>query len=85
MALQAREPRRVPANMELLRTSEVARWLSVSPATLRQWRTRGVGPRYVKNGNDALGYLVKDIERWLRERTVATNGRDAPERKRARG
>ena len=40
--------------------------LRISPATLRYWRYRGVGPRSWKAGRHTL-YDRKDVERWVDE------------------
>jgi len=52
---------------ELLTTSETATFLRLKPQTLRMWRYRGGGPRYLKIGNRVI-YRRKDVNRWLAER-----------------
>lgn len=42
----------------------VAEYLGVPPATLYQWRYRGIGPRASKVGRH-LRYRWADVERWL--------------------
>ena len=51
---------------ENLTPDEVAEMLRISPATLRYWRYRGVGPRSWKAGRHTL-YDRKDVERWVDE------------------
>ena len=48
---------------------EVARRLGLSVATLRAWRVRRQGPRYVRFGR-AVRYLATDIERFVRTSAV---------------
>jgi predicted DNA-binding transcriptional regulator AlpA len=43
---------------------EVARRLGLSVATLRSWRLRKRGPRYVRFGR-AVRYLAPDIDRFV--------------------
>ena len=65
-------PRSVPeANAEfhtsgdrLLNDKEAAQKLGVTPATLRSWRCRGIGPSFVKMGlgkKSPVRYSVADI------------------------
>ena len=48
---------------------EVARRLGLSVATLRAWRLRRRGPRYVRFGR-AVRYLAPDLERFVQSCTV---------------
>jgi predicted DNA-binding transcriptional regulator AlpA len=43
--------------------SEVAERYSLSPLTLRSWRSRGTGPRAIKVGRRAL-YPESELARW---------------------
>lgn len=54
-----------PVQLELplfLTEEETAAALRVSPATLRTWRSRGRGPRFVKVGR-LVRYRPVDLER----------------------
>lgn len=58
---------------------EVARRLHISAATLRAWRVRRKGPRYVRFGR-AVRYLQADIDRFIQTSLVddgGAPGRDA--------
>lgn len=44
--------------------NEVAEHLQVPPATLYQWRHRGIGPRGSKVGRH-IRYRWEDVEKWL--------------------
>jgi len=52
---------------------EVARRLRISAATLRAWRARRKGPRYVRFGR-AVRYLQADIERFIQTSLVDDGG-----------
>jgi predicted DNA-binding transcriptional regulator AlpA len=56
---------------------EVARRLRISAATLRAWRVRRKGPRYVRFGR-AVRYLSADIDRFIQ--TSLVDAADAPGR-----
>ena len=45
-------------------TDEAAAFLRISPRTLVSWRSRGMGPTYVKAGRRVV-YLQRDIVAWL--------------------
>lgn len=53
----------------LLTTEQAAEWLTVTPAALRAWRTRGGGPAWIKLGN-LVRYDVADLRAWLTENRV---------------
>lgn len=48
----------------LLTIDDLALWLGKPRGTLYQWRTRGIGPRAIKVGND-LRYQRSEVEAWL--------------------
>lgn len=48
----------------LLTTEQAAEWLTVTPAALRAWRTRGGGPAWIKLGQ-LVRYDVADLRDWL--------------------
>jgi predicted site-specific integrase-resolvase len=52
----------------MLKASEVAEMLRVKPQTLRKWRWRGVGPRFVKIGKTAQSrvlYPESAVTEWM--------------------
>ena len=49
---------------EVWDTDEAAAFLRISPRTLVSWRSRGMGPTYVKVGRRVV-YLQRDIVAWL--------------------
>ncbi|SKA40346.1 transcriptional regulator, AlpA family [Enhydrobacter aerosaccus] len=51
-----------------LRTSEAARFLSLSDRTLEKHRTYGTGPKYRKIGGRVV-YTVEDLQTWANQGT----------------
>ena len=60
---------------QALTEHEVARRLGLSVATLRAWRLKGKGPRFVRFGR-AVRYLAADVERFV-EASVVDHARHA--------
>jgi predicted DNA-binding transcriptional regulator AlpA len=52
---------------------QVAEWLGLSVATLRAWRFRHRGPRFVRFGR-AVRYLQTDVEAFIAANVVETSG-----------
>jgi hypothetical protein len=57
-----------------LTTIQAAEFLNVKPATLEQWRWRGVGPVFCKL-NRACRYRLSDLQKYL-EDAVRTSTTD---------
>jgi excisionase family DNA binding protein len=53
---------------------EVAKRLGVSRFTVRAWRLKGTGPRFLKMGR-AVRYRVQDVEEYERQALVDTQGK----------
>lgn len=51
---------------QLLTSDQVAEMLAVPASTLRVWRYRKIGPRYMRVGKHCR-YSVSDVEAWLEE------------------
>ena len=49
--------------MKLLTTDALATRWGISPGTLRNWRTAGKGPKYIKVSN-LVRYRLSDVEKW---------------------
>lgn len=52
----------------LIADAEAARFLGISPSTMRSWRCRGVGPRFVKLGSGkkaAVRYDLRDLAQFI--------------------
>ena len=54
-----------------LTESQVAERLGLSVATLRAWRHRGTGPRFLRFGR-AVRYLSADLDEFIRASAVDT-------------
>lgn len=63
-------------------TDEAAQRLRVAPQTLRAWRLRGVGPRYVKPSRTRCLYAENDLEDYMRERTFGSTAEETVRRER---
>ena len=55
--------------MKKLTSQQAANTLMINEQTLRQWRSRGVGPSYVKGPRNAVSYEYKDVLAWIRTNT----------------
>lgn len=63
-----------------LTTNETAERLRQKPQTLRLWRLRGVGPRYVKPSRSRVLYPEDEVEAFLRDRTYASTADETTRR-----
>ena len=63
-------------NKELLADTEAAMILRLSPWTLRSWRCKNRGPKFVRIGGRVM-YPARDLAAWLRNQPtgggLATN------------
>ncbi len=51
-----------------LASRQAARYLGVSEAALRLWRSRGEGPRYFRAGEKLVRYRRADLDCWIESR-----------------
>lgn len=49
---------------QLLNEIEVGEWLGYKPATVRRWRQKGTGPKFLKLGT-AVRYREADVMEWI--------------------
>ena len=63
-----------PSGKSTLTDIEVAERLGVSRFTVRSWRLKGVGPRFMKMGR-AVRYRPQDVDEYERQALVETQGR----------
>jgi len=63
-----------PSARRTLTDSEVASRLGVSRFTVRSWRLKGVGPRFLKMGR-AVRYRSQDVDEYERQALVETQAR----------
>ena len=62
---------RTPDSARALTEREVAELLGLSVATLRAWRHRGKGPRFLRLGR-SVRYLPADLDEFVRASAVDT-------------
>lgn len=60
-----------PSDRRTLTDIEVAARLGVSRFTVRSWRLKGVGPRFMKMGR-AVRYRPQDVDEYERQALVET-------------
>ena len=61
-----------PSENRSLTDVEVAERLGVSRFTVRSWRLKGVGPRFLKMGR-AVRYRSQDVDEYERQALVETH------------
>ena len=69
-------------NAQLLTEIQAAERMALSVQTLRAWRTRGVGPVWLKIGRN-VRYSVADLDQYLEDArcaSTAVHGRYGSER-----
>jgi predicted DNA-binding transcriptional regulator AlpA len=50
---------------------KAGRYLGVSEAVLRLWRSKGKGPRFFRAGAKLVRYRKSDLDGWIEERLSA--------------
>lgn len=50
---------------------KAARYLGISEAVLRLWRSEGKGPRYFRAGEKLVRYRKADLDAWIEARLSA--------------
>ena len=53
----------------LVDETQAADFLALSKRTLRNWRTRGGGPKFVKVSNRCIRYRLQDLIDWTEKKT----------------
>lgn len=59
-----RTEKELKASFEVIDEVELAKLAQVDVQTVRQWRTRRIGPKYFRAGNARL-YFKKDVIAWF--------------------
>jgi excisionase family DNA binding protein len=54
--------------LQALTPRQAARYLGVSDATLRLWRSGGKGPKYFRAGEKLVRYRRADLDAWIEAR-----------------
>ena len=52
---------------DLMTEKELAKYLNLSVAACRKWRTKGHGPKFLKLGS-AVRYQRQDVDQWIATR-----------------
>lgn len=47
---------------------QAAKYVGISEAALRLWRSEGKGPRHFKAGEKLVRYRRADLDQWIEER-----------------
>lgn len=55
-------------NRNILNTKEAAQYLSLAEKTLRNLRSRGGGPKFIRIFAGSVGYRVSDLDEWIENR-----------------
>lgn len=65
--------------MQMLSSREAAAMISVQPQTLRLYRHKGIGPKYIRLGgpHGRVIYDPVDLETWLKERRYSSTSEEA--------
>jgi predicted DNA-binding transcriptional regulator AlpA len=54
-----------------LKEREAGKYLGISAAVLRLWRSEGKGPRYFRAGEKLVRYRRADLDLWIEARLSA--------------
>ena len=73
--MQSQDPATLPAAKlaagQLLSDVELASFLGIAVQTIRNWRWRGEGPRFVKLGDRVVRYRPADIQAFIEAGAMA--------------
>jgi excisionase family DNA binding protein len=58
----------MPELLNAMTPQQAAKYLGVSEAALRLWRSRGEGPRHFKAGEKLIRYRRSDLDAWIESR-----------------
>jgi len=56
------------SELHALNENQAARYLGVSGAVLRLWRSEGKGPRFFRAGEKLVRYRRADVDAWVEAR-----------------
>lgn len=54
-------------NDPILRANAAAELLGLKPRTLANWRSKRIGPEFIKLGTHAVGYRKSALDKFLNE------------------
>lgn len=61
----------MPEQESTLTPLKAAKYLGISEASLRLWRSEGRGPRHFRAGERLVRYRRVDLDAWIEERLSA--------------
>jgi len=67
-----------PNDVLLVDEQEAARMLGYTVGTLRNWRFKGRGPRFVRISPKSIRYRIQDLEAWIEFRLVQSTKEKLP-------
>jgi len=56
--------------LQVFNENQAGRYLGISGAVLRLWRSESKGPRYFKAGEKLVRYRRADLDAWIEARLV---------------
>lgn len=62
----------MPTHDDLMTTKDLAAYVHRPLATIYQWNSRGLGPRYIRRGRKVL-YRRSDVDKWLSDGYVSAS------------
>ncbi len=68
-----------PNDVLLVDEQEAARMLGYTVRTLRNWRFKGRGPRFVRVNARSIRYRIQDLEAWIEFRIVQSTKEKLPD------
>jgi excisionase family DNA binding protein len=57
--------------LQTLTPQQAAKYLGISEASLRLWRSESKGPRYFRAGEKLVRYRRADLDSWIEDRLSA--------------
>lgn len=60
----------------ILRTPDAAAFCGLASSTFEKLRISGNGPRFVRLGSRAVGYVISDLEEWLAHQSRSSTSDD---------
>lgn len=62
--------------IHLLDPPAAARYINMSPETMRVWRRTGTGPAFIRVASNRVRYRVSDLDAWLDGLRISTDDQD---------
>ncbi|WP_207544957.1 helix-turn-helix transcriptional regulator [Mycobacterium lehmannii] len=62
--------------IHLLDPPAAARYINMSPETMRVWRSTGTGPPFIRIASNPVRYRVSDLDAWRDGLRISTDDQD---------